>query len=326
MTAVSTGSGSTVGRLAARFGMSEGQLYTLVIGLVVGLATAAIGIPPTLRDRPAAVARAPLTPRTAGAPTAAVPGDTESVAPSPSARAAAPAPAAASPAPASSSAAPRTATALNATSEAQTQTTAVSGSSAPGYADGGKLGDVESLATVGSPGAASGVAVDKDGGFFVATDNGGGLGEAGPSKVIHYSSAGTVDRSYTVTGQPESHNRGLSGVVLDGDERLAVLDASTARVLRIDRDSGAHTELTTLPDLPGCTLDQTAQCEPSPLTAKPLPQAAAYLLNGDLLVADAGQGVLWSVDPFGATTIWDKSTDYTSTDIGPSGVAVEPDG
>src|SRR5256885_1974503 len=83
------------------------------------------------------------------------------------------------------------------------------------------------------PGAPSGVAVDKDGGFFVTTDNGGGLGDAGPSKVIHYSAAATVDRSYTITGQPEGHSRGLSAVVLDSADRLAVLDASTARVLRI---------------------------------------------------------------------------------------------
>src|SRR5436190_13997662 len=111
MTAVSSGTGSAVGRLATRIGMSEGQLYTLVIGLVVGLATAAIGIPPTLRDRPAAVARAPLTPRNAGAPTAGVPGDTQSVSPSAPAEAPAPAPIAPSQAPASASAAPRTVTA-----------------------------------------------------------------------------------------------------------------------------------------------------------------------------------------------------------------------
>ena len=35
--------------LADRIGCTEGQLWTIVIGLVLGLVTAIYGIPPTLR-------------------------------------------------------------------------------------------------------------------------------------------------------------------------------------------------------------------------------------------------------------------------------------
>src|SRR4051812_31721258 len=41
-----------VARLAERFGVTEGQGDTLAIGLVIGITTAPIGIPPTLPDHP----------------------------------------------------------------------------------------------------------------------------------------------------------------------------------------------------------------------------------------------------------------------------------
>lgn len=47
--------------IAARLGTTEGRVATITIGLVFGLATAAWGIPPVVRDRtpaPAAVSRA----------------------------------------------------------------------------------------------------------------------------------------------------------------------------------------------------------------------------------------------------------------------------
>ncbi len=46
-------------RLASRLGVSEGQAWTLAIGMVVALLTAIIGIPPTLEDRPERPAESP---------------------------------------------------------------------------------------------------------------------------------------------------------------------------------------------------------------------------------------------------------------------------
>ena len=36
--------------------------------------------------------------------------------------------------------------------------------------------------------------------------------------------------------------------------------------------------------------------------------------------------MIWSVDPGGTTTVWDSSSDYTSPDVGPSGLALDSDG
>jgi sugar lactone lactonase YvrE len=304
-------------RLADRMGVTEGQLYTIAIGLVIGLTTAAIGIPPTLRDD-RSPANAVRTTRTAPDR------QTSGSAASPAAPSDAAGPAAGSyAAPSLSGSSTYAPSSFSSGSDVAGSS---SGASGPGYADGGKLGDVERVTTVGSPGAPSGIAVDRDGGFYVVTDNGGSLGEPGPSRVLHYSASGSLRRTYSISGQAEDHSRGLSAVVLDGDGHLLVLDASAARVLRLDIDSGEQTELATLPDVPACTTDQAAQCEPSLVNAKPIAQAAALLPTGDLLVADAGQGILWKVDPGGNTAIWDKSSDYLAPDIGPSGLAVDTDG
>jgi sugar lactone lactonase YvrE len=312
-----------VARLAERFGITEGQVYTLAIGLVIGLTTAAIGIPPTLRDHPGLRAALRV------GPPADAPGAKPEASPSasPPDVGAPPAESYASPSiSGASSFSPSNSVNYGAD---QAQSPSVSGSSSnsgPAYADGGKLGDVEKVTTVGSPGAPSGIAVDDDGGFYVATDNGGSLGEPGPSKVLHYSATGTLDRTYTISGQPESHARGLSAVVLDHNGHLFVLDAATARVLRIDLASGAQTDLTKLNDLPTCSPGQTGACEPGLSNNKPVAQAAALTSAGDLLVADSGQGMIWKVGPTGATTVWDSSSDYVSPDVGPAGLAVDRDG
>lgn len=308
-----------VGRLAGRLGVTEGQVYTVAIGLVIGLATAAIGIPPTLRDNPG------LRSVLQQGPPADSRGGRSSSAPSNPAPGGVTAPSAGSYAPPSISSGVGTSSSSGSFSSGGDEGTSSSSGSAS-YADGGKLGDVETLTTVGSPGAPSGIAVESDGGFFVATDNGDSLGEPGPSKILHYSASGSLERTYTISGQPQSHSRGLSAVVLDGDGHLYALDASTARVLRIDIRSGQQTELFTLPDVPACTTNQAARCEPSPANGKPLPQAAALSRNGDLLVADAGQGIVWKVDQFGGDELWSKSTDFLSPDVGPSGLAVDADG
>ena len=305
-------------RAAQRLGLTEGQVYTLAIGLVVGLATAAIGIPPTLRDNPelrAALRQGPP----ADAPGARFSDDSPN------------APGVAAPS-ADSYAAPSVSSGSSVAPSAGVSygndevRAPASGSSSASYADGGKLGDVEKLTTVGSPGAPSGVAVDTDGGFYLATDNGGSLGEPGPSKILHFSASGTLERTYVITGQPDDHARGLSGVALDGAGNLIALDASTAKVLTIDIDSGVQSTLFEVPDVPACTTNQTALCEPSLASAKPIVQGIARMASGDFLVADAGQGIVWKLDGFGGGTIWDKSSDYVSPDIGPSGLAVDTDG
>jgi hypothetical protein len=64
-------------RVARWAGMTEGQAYTVIIGLVIGLLTAAFGIPPALRDQVTRVARSTLSPVATQAPkqSAAPPSD-----------------------------------------------------------------------------------------------------------------------------------------------------------------------------------------------------------------------------------------------------------
>jgi hypothetical protein len=60
-------------RVARLTHMTEGQAYTVVIGLVLGLLTAVFGIPPAMRDKVTRVARSAIAPLAAPAPAQASP-------------------------------------------------------------------------------------------------------------------------------------------------------------------------------------------------------------------------------------------------------------
>jgi len=59
---------------------------------------------------------------------------------------------------------------------------------------------------------------------IVKTSNGADQGESGPSKVFAFDAMGRVVREYTITGQPDGHVRGISGLALDGRGALVALD------------------------------------------------------------------------------------------------------
>lgn len=294
-------------RIARWWGVTEGQAYTIVIGLVVALVTAGIGIPPTLIDRvaPARPARAdaaqPAPQETTPPPRDASPSDGAG-------------PVVASPpfdtpfgiggeAPALSRGDAPTPPDLGGDPGG-------SASSTPTFADGGRLGDVERLAdTAGAP---HGIAVEPESGaFYVAVQ---------PSTVRRFSAAGVLEREYAVDGRP-------TGLALDGDGVLYALDAATPRVVRIDTESGAHDVVGPVPDVPTCTVDRAARCELSPSNGPPVPAGAAFDTDGNLFVADTGQGIVWRYDRYGTATIWDKAPEYLSaTGAGPAAVQFDPSG
>jgi len=310
--------GPVMRRLAAWMGVTEGHAYTLVIGLVIALATAAIGIPPTLSHRRIVTsASAAALPTVTSGKSLTVAGSSEAPAdglPSgPLAARATPAaltadaPATAPPSDAASSTAPPLVT-------------------APAFADGGALGEVHPLARVGQPGAPEGIAVDQaTGAFYVGTDNGTAHGTPGPSQVLAYSADGALTRVYAVTGQRAGQANGLTGLALDGTGGLDALDASAARVVRIDLATGAQTDIARMPDVPVCPpTDQAGACELSPTDTAPLPKALAFGPSGDLYVADTAQGIVWKVTPTGAVSLWDKSVDFVApTGAGPAGLAFD---
>ena len=314
--------GPLMRRLARWLGVTEGHAYTLTIGLVVALATATIGIPPTLRHRRVvSAASGPLLPTTRSNRSLTVAG-----APVTSPDAAAPLAAPFGP--------------LAPTGTSQSDDVAVAPSTVatpstpgpppvPSFADGGALGEVHPLATVGQPGAPEGIAVDPTtGAFYVGTDNGSARGTPGASKVLAYSSAGTLARQYTVTGQRPGQADGVTGLALDGIGGLYALDASTSRVIRIDLATGDQANVARIPDVPACSpADQAGMCELSPRDSAPVPKAAAFDGAGNLFVADTAQGIVWKVTPAGAVSLWDKSVDFVGpTGAGPAGLAFDGKG
>lgn len=312
--------GPLMRRVAGWLGVTEGHAYTLTIGLIVALVTATIGIPPTMRhrqvvsapsgallptttsNRSLTVAGAPTTPADTGAPVAA-PNATSFDATQPGDIASAPTTAAAPTTPATVA--------------------------APSFADGGALGEVHPLATVGQPGAPEGIAVDPTtGAFYVGTDNGSAQGAPGESKVLAYSAAGALVRSYAVTGQRPGQPDGVTGIALDGTGGLYALDASTLRVIRIDLASGDEANVARIPDIPACSpADQSGMCELSPRDSAPVPKALAFDATGNVFVADTAQGVVWKVTPTGTVSLWDKSVDFVApTGAGPAGLAFDGKG
>jgi sugar lactone lactonase YvrE len=286
--------------------VTEGQAYTIVIGLVFAFVTAGIGIPPTLTDRvaPAQPARAD----------AAQPAPSSTMTP----------PRGASP---PSSAGPVASPPFDAVFGIGGEAPALSSgddtappdfggdvggpaSPTPTFADDGRLGEVERLAdTAGAP---HGIAVDRDSGAFYVSVK--------PSRVRRYSAAGVLEREYGIDGQP-------SGVALDGDGRLYALDAATARVVRIDTESGAPELFGPVPDVPSCTVDRAARCELSPSDSAPVPAGATFDTDGNLFVADTGQGIIWRFDRHGTASIWDKAPEYLSpTGAGPAALQFDPSG
>lgn len=302
-----------VARIAARFGVTEGQVYTAAIGLVVALVTASIGIPPTLEDR----AQPAL-----GSSALAPPSDRASS--PPPATQAPQAPSAPAPTYDGVSTTPTSTFGSGIVYDAPGSNSSAPSSSSPQYADGGSLGDAEVLAAVAAPGRPDGVAVDPSTGeFFVATDNADGA-----SKVLRYSAAGSLLGSVTVTDQADAdRTHGLTGLALHPDGGVYALDASTARVLRVDVAAGTQDVVAKIPDVPGCTTDPAARCEPSVQDHVPVVRAIVVDGAGTAFISDAGQGIVWRLGEDGSVELWDKAPEYLSPQgLGPAGLAVDPDG
>ena len=299
-----------VARLGRPLGLTEGQVYTVVVSLAVATGLAVGGIPATLEQkgaRAAPAAAAPPAPPPAAAPAEAAPPPAGGLAPPPQppAEPASPAEPPAPQQPGAPAAAPVT--------PADEQ---------PPPAARGRL-----FARVGAPGAPAGVAVARDGTVFVGTNNGTANGAPGPSRVLAYSADGDLTRTYAVTGQPADHELGLTALALDPGGGVVVADAAGQRVLRIDPATGRQQVLTTLLDVAPCLVALGADpCEPGLSDERPVPTAVAVDGRGRVYVADPQQGTIWRLDPGERTAqSWHTAADY-ATGAGPTGLALTPDG
>lgn len=309
--------------LSRLLGISEGEAATILVAVVVPLVLTLGGLPPVLRTRSEPSPRAML--QTPGLSLRSASG-TEA---GPVAALTIPA----VPAPAHKRA--------DAASQGSTTSDAVGGEAMAGDAAPSpapaptrtrpmapQVGELALFTRVPSPGTPDGIAVDGDGTVYVSTNNGAAQGERGPSRILVFRSDGETATSFTVTGQPDDHAFGVTGIALDGRGGIVALDAATGRVLHFDIASGRQSVVATLFDLPRCrtVIAMESGCEPGINDARPFPRGLAFDQAGNLFVTDSAQGVVWRIAPDAERPIpWSNATVFGSGN-GPAAIAVEPGG
>jgi hypothetical protein len=329
--------------LARLLGCTEGQAYTLVIGLVIATALAVTGVPAVLRSHPVnvAVSRSPLLfspgPGSGTAVPTGVQRDSSPAAPLGSPSQAPPSqamPSLFTPSPAdiplsapaaTPSAGPPAGSGIGGTGTGGSSPPASPQPAAAAPVTEPAPGTISLFARVGAPGAPGGLAAGPDGTVYVTTDNGTGSGDPGPSHVFSFDAQGALVANRTVAGQVAGHADGLTGAAVDprtGD--VVVVDPDDARILSIDMASGAQTVMARVPDLPACLISLGADpCEPGAEDHKPFPVAAAFDRQGDLFITDPAQDTIWRLPPSAsAPEVWYQSDDFATGD-GPYGLALD---
>ena len=141
--------------------------------------------------------------------------------------------------------------------------------------------DTRVFALVPAPGFPAMAYVSPDGRVYEGTyDN--PQGSALPSRVLEYSGAGALMRSWTIWGQSLAGAQGVQVATSDARGRLILLDKTPPRVLALDPLTGTQTTLATFP---------TAAT----------PNYAAWGPDGALYVTDYTEPIIWRIPPGGGT-------------------------
>lgn len=301
-----------------RFGWSEGDTWTVGIGLVLAVSLAVSTIPAVLDARdvaPRAAApavEAPAAPAAPGAAPVAAPvvpvavpvpqpllGPLVPSVPGSPAEVVVPAPA---PGPGSGPAA-----------------------GPPGPAPG----EVRQFAAVPAAGGVPGaVTAAADGSVWAGTDapaEGGGA-----AQLLTWDATGALTGTAEVPDSPaDRRTRGLTGVATRPDGSLVAVDAATSRLLGYDptaeQAGAAWSTLAQVPDVAPCLLLGEAPCQPGVLDTPPLLRGVAVDGAGTTYVADAGQGTIWRLLPGGSLESWYSSADVAGPE-GLAGLAVDDEG
>ena len=167
---------------------------------------------------------------------------------------------------------------------------------------------------VGSPGFPAALATDADN-LYVGSDN----SSSAQSTVGVYERTGGLARTITVKGQPDTKDGGLSAAALVG-ETLYVTDRSRAALVKIE--GTAQTVLVRLPDIPACILGVADTCQPGLEDRAPSPQGLV-VIGGFAYISDAAQGIIWRYE-FATEELvsWYSNADMT-TGSGPTGLATD---
>jgi sugar lactone lactonase YvrE len=137
------------------------------------------------------------------------------------------------------------------------------------------------------------------------------LGDSRPSRVFEYDGAGTLLRSWTMTGQDLAGDTGVQVATSDARGRLVLLDHSPARALLLDTRTGELVPYATFPLVGG---------EP------PIPNYATWGPDGSLYVTDYGHGVIFRVPPAGGIAEpWLADPRLDAVEFGTTGIALAAD-
>ncbi len=135
-----------------------------------------------------------------------------------------------------------------------------------------------------------------------------------PSRVFEFDGQdGTLRRSWSVPGQNLSGKQAVQVTTSDANGDLVVLDNDPARVLKLDRQTGAFRVYSTFADIEG--------------GAAPQPNYGAWGPDGSLYVTDYGQGLIWRVPPGGGpAVVWLRHPKLDgSAGFGTTGIALAGD-
>jgi hypothetical protein len=140
--------------------------------------------------------------------------------------------------------------------------------------------------------------------------------------VVRFGPSGEVERSLLLTGAADP-----TGVAFGDATTAYVLTASPPRVLVLDVGQGTSRTFAAIPDVPPCVpVVRPTACDASAIDRKPLPWALAFDGNGNLFVADAGQGAIWRIPRGGGSAeqwLVDGSFARADRPSGPTGLAFD---
>jgi CubicO group peptidase (beta-lactamase class C family) len=158
---------------------------------------------------------------------------------------------------------------------------------------------IKLVAMVPAPGQPEGIAVDPEDGSFWVTSN----QEEAQVVVWHFSAEGELMETYPIMEHSDSSIHGATGVTLDGNGRVYIMDYHLARVIRLDPGTGNQEVYGTLPDLPTCWETQgnpsDLGCEPTLYDRQAWPNWGIFAPDGTLYVSDINQGYIWTIAPGG---------------------------
>lgn len=169
----------------------------------------------------------------------------------------------------------------------------------------------EVFAAVPFPGHPLGIAVERDGTVYVGTHR-QATGEPNvASHVFAYNQQGKVVHDWEITGQADT-GQGITGIALDADGVLYIVDQAPARVLTLDPRTGEQKVYAELPDVMLCSAGgQPGACSDAATDRPAQPINLCFGPDGHLYVGDLTQAAIWRIPPGGGSAnVW-----YTTADL-----------